>query len=458
MNIHDRDTCISSRDIEEMYWHEFYQKLIKIPLLALKRNDVNNYFKNNPRLSLDHFAELYQDLRDNGILYDYSYNYLLNPNIINYSFLKNNYNNDSNYNDILYYKNNKNHDGILVCIYVNDIKFDFSDHLLSMNPTITPQIVKEMPRYNWNIIGFMQNPNFTLDDLYDPQIQEILQNNKQYSQYTVPEFSNYFFMNISTNPHLTRDYIIDKIRAGLSFSPRKLWANQCINYETYCEIVQILRAESLKEDKNMSTRELENVRRKYASSNPQILTLARYLVCNRAEWSIAGLSRNPNITIEDVRNYPELKWCPNHLVQNPSILPADVIEMYRGGCFAINDQCCKKCYYLSMNIHNNCNFVLKMLFKLSLDNPNITMEYIQWGFSLFSALLAINLYYNRETIPEKYYYITRDDIQRLTINPMTRERGEYIVQMKEELVGDLINEFCGMYHMQDLREDIMKYL
>src|SRR5665811_1372669 len=64
---------------------------------------------------------------------------------------------------------------------------------------------------------------------------------------------------------------------------------------------------------------------RYLSKNPNI-TLEDVLKNPDLDWNYVGLSGNPNITLHDVLEHPELPWSYAMLSSNPNITFQDVLE------------------------------------------------------------------------------------------------------------------------------------
>ncbi len=346
-----------------------------------------------------------------------SQNYLLNPNIVQHIFA-----NEQNVEEYFYIIES-NHERMNPNPSAYSIPYDN----ISKNPAITPEIMKRYPNINWCYNGLVQNPNFRMEDLNDPEIKQILIN--RYPD--VFKSTGIFCEDVGIassmcgNPNITKEQIRQFFQRNEILSPYKLIENKIMDYDFYCELYRTYN--------NYFTHNNYTYHRavkQIASTKPNILTLENYMK-NPEMWCINGLSANPNITIRDVRANINLIWSVEFLMKNPSITPEEVLEL-------VQDH---------PEIFQYQNTTPSRLFFLSFANPNITIDYIKKG--LDAGYLE---QYDPTTI-EEYR-----SIQLLATNPMTHERAAYVTRRKGEIWGDLLGDVCTKYNIRDLRESILAYI
>ena len=187
---------------------------------------------------------------------------------------------------------------------------------LSSNPNITYDIVKKHPDYEWNYDKLSSNPSIRWEDILSdftkswnwrklsekPGIPlSIIQSKfNQLNKYLLIKNPSVSISLIEANPYLDWDY--QEIPS--------------ISILTFSELLRITKLWNLKlDEKHWSfISEQEYITWTIVADN---ITLP---------WNFNSLSRNPNIILAIIENYPEYAWSYRHFTYNKNCVFQDILD------------------------------------------------------------------------------------------------------------------------------------
>lgn len=237
--------------------------------------------------------------------------------------------------------------------------------VISMNPNITWDTIKNNPTFMWDWDSLSKNPNITWD---------IITKNPEYP---------WNWYSFCKNPNITLDIV--KSYPNVRWDWGALSANSAIKWNDVNNLDLSWDYFHLHQNPNMNIQNLEYMDRKLheensigiiwtvLSSNPSI-TIHDMRKYKDEAWFWKFLSRNPNITYSIVKENMDLKWNIDGLLGNPNFTVDRVKQL-----FDIDD--------INYDMYvGNPNVELDELeniieeygfFETMSSNPNITMDFIQ---------------------------------------------------------------------------------
>lgn len=291
---------------------------------------------------------------------------------------------------------------ILYCIENKlEIKEDFlSLYELSKNPNITWKFVLEHPEIPWNYSAMTENPNITW---------EIIRDN--YNIRTplfgpgMVENPNITLDIIQQNPHIQWEMSYINANPNITFDMLK--SADLLKYNTFSRNINITN-DIVKNNKhkvgNWGNWNFEKLGR-----NPSItidiikLDLYQHQINNFIE----NYSLNPNLTINDIINNPELNWHYSYIVENPAFTYDMLLEL--------DSKLPDKQILKLPEILKNPNLTLDMFKSESpinikfiinnyyiINNPNLSYSFIHSNFG-FARRHESQLFKNKLTY-DKYTY------------------------------------------------------
>lgn len=241
---------------------------------------------------------------------------------------------------------------------------------LTMNPNITLEYIDSHPEFPWISEFESKNPNLTLEYIMTHPDKEwkwnyvlsnpgiTLQNIEYILEYLIQEPTPYNWENVSMNPNITLDFILKNINNFDTISKCKnLGDSKNITLENIKQYPNLfwntmilaknpnLTLEFVNDNLQLFKSFLQEIGRNPNITFQDALKYPKFITC--LEF-MRGLSQNPNITIDIIRENPTLDWRPIFMMENPSLAIEDLLT------YIDNDE------YIGQIT----------------ENPNITVDYV----------------------------------------------------------------------------------
>jgi len=213
---------------------------------------------------------------------------------------------------------------------------------ISMHPCVTPDIVATNNDIDWDNTGLCLNPNFEwgfiekqLKD--DPEIESwrilyIISSNPNINWEIIKNNSDlqWYFTGVNRNPNITIKHVLSNIdwkwEWDTIYNISDITLEDVVKLPLDSTLCDKIRIDVMEHNVNNTT--WSQIQTHYLEKGHIRMSRFGQHVCitwdiiqsyPTLDWDMETISRNPNITWDIVKNNPNMKWSQYDLIKNPSI-------------------------------------------------------------------------------------------------------------------------------------------